>query len=493
MPVLDTKPDLLKISCNESSCNRALYGQVAFCPFCGTATEASQAVIDTTTKPVSVRARSPRAPREPVVFAPVVTLEIAQVALQDLPANVEPQAQEQPAPIHADDDGNEPPPRPLKTAVKASVAPPHKAAVKSPELPAPQKKKKTNWIVPVIVVIGLLYMIGKRSSSTATPESVSPANTPIMSSNTVAAMKEGASVASPAIGQNNDAIDAKPAGNVPASLSIEEVLAPIPSGAAQTQLMAMLANARDGDMAAVMAARRPLQQLVLPVRGNRKIAREANDAGLSAKKANDFAEATRLFTSGVMADSADQEIVNNLGYSLYKQGRLPEARLATMAALTLSPERSAAWGTFGTILAELGDSDNAKSAFVLASKFSSNPGKTMELLKTLAQDDTAFQVRAAASNAINFLSQPLSNTTAPAPVASAPNAAPTIAPVRDNSSFVISMLEDGDACMASKKFDCAVTNAKAALRLDPQNMRARVMQRNAEAEQRKAMDSITIN
>lgn len=70
---------------------------------------------------------------------------------------------------------------------------------------------------------------------------------------------------------------------------------------------------------------------------------------------------------------------------------------------------------------------------------------------------------------------------------------PLAAPSTANNDFVAGALDDGDACMAKKKYDCAITDAKSALRIEPGNARAQSLKQRAETEQKRALESITIN
>ena len=58
--------------------------------------------------------------------------------------------------------------------------------------------------------------------------------------------------------------------------------------------------------------------------------------------------------------------------------------------------------------------------------------------------------------------------------------------------MVTEMLNDAESCMARKKYDCALANAKSALRLDPNNGQARALMQRAEVSQKQALESITI-
>lgn len=58
---------------------------------------------------------------------------------------------------------------------------------------------------------------------------------------------------------------------------------------------------------------------------------------------------------------------------------------------------------------------------------------------------------------------------------------------------ITSILSDGEECMSKKKFDCAISNAKSALRIDPANGKAQTLKQAAETELKRAMDAISIN
>jgi hypothetical protein len=53
-------------------------------------------------------------------------------------------------------------------------------------------------------------------------------------------------------------------------------------------------------------------------------------------------------------------------------------------------------------------------------------------------------------------------------------------------------LADGNLCFSSKKFDCAITNSDAVLRLDPHNSQAMALRRRAKGAQDNALNSLSI-
>jgi len=62
-----------------------------------------------------------------------------------------------------------------------------------------------------------------------------------------------------------------------------------------------------------------------------------------------------------------------------------------------------------------------------------------------------------------------------------------------NASELAAIVDEGEACFNKKKFDCAISAASSALRLNPTYARAVDLKRRAEAEQKRALDSISIN
>ena len=268
----------------------------------------------------------------------------------------------------------------------------------------------------------------------------------------------------------------------PATLSVGEVLALYPLNESRKHLGKMLDGARLGSDSAVTEARLALQGIILPPRGDRKAARAANAASLESLQKSEFDSAVKWSLVAVKADPSDQEVVNNLAYSLYKSRQLPDARLATLASLSLAPERTAAWANLASILAEEGKGDSAIAAFLLSHRFSQNKQKTLDFLQKLIQEDASVQVRDAAEKALSKLSA----------TPSGPMGAATATATAVPNLLLAGMIEDGEACMAKKKYDCAIANAKAALRIEPASAGAKALQRRAELEQKKAMESISI-
>lgn len=105
-------------------------------------------------------------------------------------------------------------------------------------------------------------------------------------------------------------------------------------------------------------------------RGNRKLARRANERGLTYLKAAQVAEAVTAFQEANRADPSDVEIVNNLGYALLLNHDLDAALRYVLASLDMKTERSAGWGNLGQIYAMKGRIPEAVAAFANAYRFS---------------------------------------------------------------------------------------------------------------------------
>ncbi|MEY4591878.1 MAG: hypothetical protein RIR18_773 [Pseudomonadota bacterium] len=81
---------------------------------------------------------------------------------------------------------------------------------------------------------------------------------------------------------------------------------------------------------------------------------------------------------------------------------------------------------------------------------------------------------------------------APTTTVHQPSSSPTNPPKNPNSAIVDGMVKDGAECLAAKRFDCAITQAKSALRVDPASSTAKSLLQKAKAGQQAAMDSIEI-
>jgi tetratricopeptide (TPR) repeat protein len=170
-------------------------------------------------------------------------------------------------------------------------------------------------------------------------------------------------------------------------------------------LQAMINGSMANNESAISAGKEAIKQLPLPSRGNRIIARAANDAGLVALKAGDFNESLAKFDEAIVADPGDQEIADNRGYALMMAGKAAQSKIASQYALGLAPTRSSAWANLAAALAMEGNEIGGVGAYLLAFQFSKNQNKTRDMLSTLSQENDDQRVRDAATKALKSIAK----------------------------------------------------------------------------------------
>lgn len=258
--------------------------------------------------------------------------------------------------------------------------PPVQVAPPAPATPvgAPEAKKGssgTGAIVGIVAVAAIgagAYFALKPSAPPPAPALATPSAAPAANS------AQGAAV--------------KPV-EAPAPQIASGPAQPAPAQAAGNPLQAMLEGAKTNNEAAISAAVEAIKQQPVPPKGDRKVARAANEAGLAALRSNNFDEAIAKLTDAVKADPSDQEVVNNLGYAQMMAGKLSEAQASFKSTLMLNPTRSPAWANLGYALAKEGKADDAYNAYLLTFKFSQNQSKTREFWKKQAAEDADPKVR----------------------------------------------------------------------------------------------------
>ncbi len=139
-------------------------------------------------------------------------------------------------------------------------------------------------------------------------------------------------------------------------------------------VMLQSADPRNPEAISVAAAR--ITEFQKPARGNRKVARELNTKGLAEFKKGSFTEAVTLLQQASSEDPGDVEVLSNLGLALLKANRTQEARQVLRSSLAINPRRTSAWVPMADVLFDIGDSDSAMAALLLAYEFSENKEKT---------------------------------------------------------------------------------------------------------------------
>ncbi|WP_158540818.1 tetratricopeptide repeat protein [Thiomonas sp. X19] len=243
-------------------------------------------------------------------------------------------------------------------------------------------------------------------------------------------------------------------------------------------------QAVDADVAAMAANPR-----VAPS-GDRSSSRAANRMGLAALQRGNTGAAVSAFEQGLHADPSDIEVRNNYAYALIKALRPQDAVSELATVLEAVPTRTSAWANLAEALSSI-NSNEGIAALKLAVHFSSNRDYTRRALqKTL---DTAMSpgYRAIVSTVLaQFDNIPPSTDNAQAVA----NAAPP-SPAIGNSRIVVvvqRILADGRMCFNNKQYSCAITDAKNALSISPNNTVAIQLKQAAEAAQAQALHNIQI-
>lgn len=158
-----------------------------------------------------------------------------------------------------------------------------------------------------------------------------------------------------------------------------------------------------GQEAQILEEKRQLEELnVKPPSVRSEKVQELNNRGLMHLDKEQFVNAVQAFEEAYRANSADVEIVNNLGYAHLKNGNLDAAKQFLYQALILSPGRTNAWANLGQTYAKKDSTTDAVACFANAYRFSSSQKKTIEFLQDLTQNDNDIRVKQAANQALQL-------------------------------------------------------------------------------------------
>lgn len=420
-------------NCDADGCRKPWYGKVRFCPYCGKEARGAVATL-AAQKAVAANGMSGESPKK----------QDRQIPPDD---TIERQAGKEAALPPATGDvpikEREPVPPPLPKWVPALI------------------------LVSLLAGTGLWYLNKPPDPAliSAAPPVSAPAPRPMKMPDKIAPH--------PSVPESRPPMAAVPA------VSVGDVLSLFPTSEAGKYLDAMLEGAKLGNDASIINARRLLQDVVLPRRGDRNRARASNTDALYALRNGDAMEAVNLFLNAVKADPADEEIVNNLAYALYKSKRLQEALDSAVAALALAPERSAAWANMAMIQADKGHADIAVAAFLLAHRFSQNRQKTKKFLRQLMREESSVQLRAAAEKALDRISA------MPAAVAPQSHTQPSGAPVAASPQIatenkVRQFLGDARQRINAGNYQGAVDLLKFCAMIDQDNQQCERLRQRAE-------------
>lgn len=150
-------------------------------------------------------------------------------------------------------------------------------------------------------------------------------------------------------------------------------LAALPAaGPPSAFIMSMLqATLQEHYAKTIAASQTPARQRTAP--RNNKIAQQFNDVGKDLiNNKNNPPEAIEAFLQAYTYDPTNSEIVGNLGFALYRNGNLEQARTVLMESLELRPGYSASWFVLGQVFDSLQRYDLAYASFVNTCLFSRN-------------------------------------------------------------------------------------------------------------------------
>ena len=152
-------------------------------------------------------------------------------------------------------------------------------------------------------------------------------------------------------------------------------------------LTSMLQAAHDRNRTSIDQSLNALAGVPRPPAGNKVAARNANEQGLDALKLQSYASAITAFRLGIEQDPSNVELINNLGFALYKSGQLNPAKEQIELSLLYSPKRASAWVNLGDIYFKEGNESNAIDAYVLAYAFSANKERLYKMVESQAEND----------------------------------------------------------------------------------------------------------
>jgi len=153
------------------------------------------------------------------------------------------------------------------------------------------------------------------------------------------------------------------------------------------------------------AIKKRIEALPKTAHGDKRSARSANEQGLVAFKAGQYAQAKQYFLSAYQTDPSDVEIASNLGLAYLRLGESKEALQPLTAALTRLPGRAATWATLAEYYALQDRQAEAIACYALTFHVSPNKEKTREALQKLASNEDASRgtkIRQAAQQALQL-------------------------------------------------------------------------------------------
>jgi tetratricopeptide (TPR) repeat protein len=145
-----------------------------------------------------------------------------------------------------------------------------------------------------------------------------------------------------------------------------------------------------------------IEALPKPEKQNKKEARQKDEKGVALVNAGDFDGAASMFEEAHNFNKGDVEILNNLGFTYLKLGRLEDAEKTIIETLSINPSRAIAWGTLGDVFAQKGDINRAVACFSNNLRFSKNKLKTIHSFKKWNENEESLNLIKARKNFIDW-------------------------------------------------------------------------------------------
>lgn len=131
-------------------------------------------------------------------------------------------------------------------------------------------------------------------------------------------------------------------------------------------------------------------------------ARDLNAEAISSLRSSKYASAIPLLKKAAQLSPYDAEIQGNLGFALFLNGDLKNARDTLALALNIKKNRGSTWVNLGQTVSALGDLEWATECFINYLRFSSNKTAAFDQLKYF-RDSEGGTIGTAAARALDSI------------------------------------------------------------------------------------------
>ena len=168
----------------------------------------------------------------------------------------------------------------------------------------------------------------------------------------------------------------------------------------------MIELAADGNAQGVDTMQRMLEQNPKPAATDAEAARAALRRGQEALAQDNTAAALSAFLQASRDDPGNLDAVSYLGLSYRKLGQLSDAERALQIALSLDPSRAVAWFQLAQVYGLQNDQRRARGALANTYRYAQNPMRAEEILRSIAETETAEPLRNAALETLRLYQLP---------------------------------------------------------------------------------------